>query len=235
MYVEPYGSLYHAIELVIGSKSIILLIPHQSPRLFITLQRFRNVFMKYLIAGLGNMDKAYFGTRHNIGFDVADEVAAHLKVQFSTGPLAHYANGNYKGRKVVLIKPTTYMNLSGKAVKYWMQKENIPLENIFVVLDDLNLPFGKIRIRPNGSDGGHNGLKDIQQNLESMNYARLRVGIGNTFSKGKQIDFVLGKWDATETKLLDKIKSMAADACLSFCFAGLQNTMNTFNAKSVDE
>lgn len=191
--------------------------------------------MKYLIAGLGNMDKDYFGTRHNIGFDVVDEMAAKLQTGFSAGSLAHVAQATYKGRKLILIKPTTYMNLSGKAIKYWMTKENISQDHLFVILDDLNLPYGKIRIRPNGSDGGHNGLKDIQLNLESTQYARLRVGIGNTFSKGKQVDFVLGKWNPDELKLLDKIKSLAAEASLSFCFAGLQNTMNIFNAKSVEE
>ncbi|MBK9109855.1 MAG: aminoacyl-tRNA hydrolase [Saprospiraceae bacterium] len=191
--------------------------------------------MKYLIAGLGNMDKDYFGTRHNIGFDVVDEMATKLQASFSTGSLAHFAQSSYKGRKLILIKPTTYMNLSGKAIKYWMTKENITLDHLFVILDDLNLPYGKIRIRPNGSDGGHNGLKDIQQNLESNQYARLRVGIGNTFSKGKQVDFVLGKWNQDELKHFDKIKTLAAEASLSFCFAGLQNTMNIFNAKSIEE
>ncbi|MBK8954011.1 MAG: aminoacyl-tRNA hydrolase [Saprospiraceae bacterium] len=189
--------------------------------------------MKFLIAGLGNMDKEYLGTRHNIGFDVIDEIAGKLQVTFTTANYAHIAYASYKGRKIVLIKPTTYMNLSGKAIKFWLQKENVKIENLFVVLDDLNLPFGKIRIRPNGSDGGHNGLKDIQENLISSNYARLRVGIGNTFPKGRQVDFVLGKWNAEELKLLNQIKVLAAESCLSFCFAGIQNTMNMFNSRSI--
>lgn len=186
--------------------------------------------MKYLIAGLGNMDSHYFGTRHNIGFEVADRVAERLSADFSVSQLAHCAQANYKSRKLCIIKPTTYMNLSGKAVRYWLKKENIPQENLFVILDDLNLPFGKLRIRPNGSDGGHNGLKDIQQMLGNSQYARLRVGIGNQFAQGKQVDFVLGKWSAEEMNGLPKIVDAAAEAVLSFCFAGLQNTMNRYNA-----
>lgn len=186
--------------------------------------------MKYLIAGLGNMDQAYFGTRHNIGFDVADRLAEKLSVSFSSTTLAHVAQAQYKGRKLMIIKPTTYMNLSGKAVKHWLQKENIPQENLFVILDDLNLPFGKIRIRPNGSDGGHNGLKDIQSCLGNHQYARLRVGIGSQFPQGRQVDFVLGSWTENESKSIPEITETAANAALSFCFAGLQNTMNQFNA-----
>lgn len=189
--------------------------------------------MKYLIAGLGNMEAAYFGTRHNIGFDVADELASRLSVHFSSSSLAHRAEGSYKGRKLIVIKPTTYMNLSGKAVRYWLEKENIPVENLLVILDDLNLAFGAIRIRPSGADGGHNGLKDIQEQLSTNAYARLRVGIGNHFGKGQQVNYVLGHWNDQEKKYLAEIIKLTADAALSFCFAGMQNTANTYNSKKV--
>lgn len=190
--------------------------------------------MKYLIAGLGNMDQHYFGTRHNIGFEVVDEIASSLSINFKSSNLAHCAEGNYRGQKLILIKPTTYMNLSGKSVKYWLQKENIPIENLFVILDDLNLDFGSIRIRAYGTDGGHNGLKDIQDQLMTNKYARLRVGIGNNFSKGKQVDYVLGKWTESEKKYLAQINQLASEAALSFCFAGIQNTMNNFNSKKIE-
>jgi PTH1 family peptidyl-tRNA hydrolase len=180
------------------------------------------------------MDKEYFGTRHNIGFEVADELASRLTVSFKPMTLAHVAEGTYKGKKLIMIKPTTYMNLSGKAVKYWMDKENIPIENILVILDDLNLDFGSIRIRASGADGGHNGLKDIQQQLSTNAYSRLRIGIGNHFGKGQQVDYVLGKWNQQENKWLPEIIKLAGDAALSFCFAGMKNTMNTFNAKKIE-
>lgn len=190
--------------------------------------------MKYLIAGLGNMDKEYFGTRHNIGFEVADDLALRLSAVFKPVSLAHRSEANYKGRKLIIIKPTTYMNLSGKAVKYWMDKENIPIENLLVILDDLNLAFGSIRIRPSGADGGHNGLKDIQEMIATKAYARLRIGIGNDFGKGKQVDYVLGKWNEQENKWLSEIIKLAGDAALSFCFAGMQNTSNTYNSKKIE-
>ncbi len=190
--------------------------------------------MKYLIAGLGNMDKAYFGTRHNIGFDVADQLAARLSVNFESASLVHKAEASYKGKKLFIIKPTTFMNLSGKAVRYWMEKENIPIENLLVILDDFNIDFGSIRVRPSGTDGGHNGLKDIQDQLQSIQYSRLRVGIGNKFGKGQQVEYVLGKWTDHEKKYLPQIIDLASDAALSYCFAGLKNTMNTFNSKSIE-
>ena len=189
--------------------------------------------MKFLIAGLGNMDKEYFGTRHNIGFEVADELASRLSAIFKPLSLAHRAEASYKGRKLIIIKPTTYMNLSGKAVKYWLDKENIPVENLLVILDDLNLAFGSIRIRPSGADGGHNGLKDIQEQLATNVYARLRVGIGNDFGKGQQINYVLGPWNDQEKKWLPEIIKLTGEAALSFCFAGMQNTANTFNSKKI--
>ncbi|HRG67277.1 MAG TPA: aminoacyl-tRNA hydrolase [Saprospiraceae bacterium] len=190
--------------------------------------------MKFLIAGLGNMDPEYFGTRHNIGFEVLDQLAERLGVGFKVSSLAHVAEANYKGKKLILIKPSTYMNLSGKAIKYWLDKEKIELPNCFVILDDLNLDFGSIRIRPEGSDGGHNGLKDIQEKLASNKYPRLRIGIGNQFSKGKQVDYVLGKWTESELRNLTEIIKLSADASLSFCFAGLTNTMNSFNSKKIE-
>lgn len=190
--------------------------------------------MKFLIAGLGNMDPEYFGTRHNIGFEVLDQLAERLGVGFKVSSLAHVAEANYKGKKLILIKPSTYMNLSGKAIKYWLDKEKIELPNCFVILDDLNLDFGSIRIRPEGSDGGHNGLKDIQEKLASNKYPRLRIGIGNQFSKGKQVDYVLGKWTESELRNLTEIIKLSADASLSFCFAGLTNTMNSYNSKKIE-
>ncbi len=188
--------------------------------------------MKYLIAGLGNMDKAYFGTRHNVGFDALDTLAARLNVSFASGTLAHWSQASYKGRTLVLIKPTTYMNLSGKAVRYWLAKEKIEASHLLVILDDLNLEFGKIRIRPQGSDGGHNGLKDIQAQLLSTNYARLRIGIGNEFPKGRQVDYVLGHWSKEQAEALPKILDWSVEAILSFCFQGLGHAMNTYNSKS---
>ncbi|MDQ3141748.1 MAG: aminoacyl-tRNA hydrolase [Bacteroidota bacterium] len=190
--------------------------------------------MKFLIAGLGNMEPDYFNTRHNIGFDVVDKIADELKLNFKSSNLAHISETKYKGRQLLLIKPTTYMNLSGRAVKFWMEKENIPIEQVLIVLDDLNLELGSIRIRPGGADGGHNGLKDITMQLNTHKYARLRLGIGNNFSKGKQVHYVLGKWTTEETKKLNEIVSIASEACLSFCFSGLANTMNNFNSKKVE-
>jgi len=189
--------------------------------------------MKFLIAGLGNMDSEYFGTRHNIGFEVLDHLAARLNAPFKVSSLAHVAEATYKGKKLILIKPSTYMNLSGKALKFWLDKEKIELQNCFVILDDLNLDFGSIRIRSEGADGGHNGLKDIQEKLASNKYPRLRIGIGNQFSKGKQVDYVLGKWTENELKNLAEIIKLSADATLSFCFAGLSNTMNSYNSKKI--
>jgi peptidyl-tRNA hydrolase, PTH1 family len=189
--------------------------------------------MKFLIAGLGNMDPDYMDTRHNIGFEVADAIAKKLELGFKTAQYVHYASGKYKGKTVIIIKPTTYMNLSGKALRYWMQKENIAIENTLTILDDLNLSFGTQRLRPGGSDGGHNGLKNITAELNSNQYARLRIGIGNSFHKGQQVNYVLGKWDNTEKKYLADIIQLATDTSLSFCFSGLGNTMNIYNNKKI--
>ncbi|MBS1645858.1 MAG: aminoacyl-tRNA hydrolase [Bacteroidetes bacterium] len=186
---------------------------------------------KFLIAGLGNIGDEYAETRHNIGFKIVDELALQAGTLFRNDRLASVAEIKYKGRQLILIKPTTYMNLSGKAINYWLQTEKITIENLLVLVDELAFPFGQIKIHPKGSDGGHNGLKDIQATLNTQQYARLRFGISNAFSKGKQVDYVLGKWTDEERKTLDARIQLAADAVKSFSFAGLPLTMNTYNTK----
>jgi PTH1 family peptidyl-tRNA hydrolase len=190
---------------------------------------FEEESMKYLIAGLGNIGSDYKGTRHNIGFDIVDSIAEKASVSFTNKSLADVAEVKHKGRNLVLIKPTTYMNRSGKAVNYWMDKYKIPKDKVLIVLDDLNLDFGTLRLRGKGSDGGHNGLKDIDIHLHGNNYARLRVGIGNKFHKGQQVDFVLGKWDSDEKEHLNKVIKTSADAANSFAAIGLKFTMEKFN------
>ncbi len=187
--------------------------------------------MKYLIAGLGNIGSEYENTRHNIGFKVLDALAGASNTVFNSGRYANVCEIRHKGRTFVLIKPTTFMNLSGNAVRYWLQEEKIPLENLLVVTDDLALPFGKIRIRPKGSDGGHNGLKHIQQILNSDQYARLRFGISSTFTKGQQVDYVLGEWGKDELLTLHERIDVASKAVVSFGLAGLARTMSDFNPK----
>jgi len=187
--------------------------------------------MKYLIVGLGNIGPDYEETRHNVGFKVVDELAQEFEASFKLDKLALRTEFKLKGRQIVVIKPTTYMNLSGKSLKYWSTIEKIPVENILVVVDDLALPFGTIRIKSKGSDGGHNGLKDIQLELQSTQYARLRFGIGNAFYSGQQIKYVLGKWDKDEAAELPLRLAKAADAIKSFCTIGLAHTMNNFNNK----
>lgn len=187
--------------------------------------------MKYLVAGLGNIGAEYANTRHNIGFKIADKIANDEKASFQLDKQAFVTQVSFKGRTIILIKPTTYMNLSGKAVAYWMQKEKIAPENVLIVLDDLALPFGTIRMKSKGSDGGHNGLKSIQECLGHQNYARIKFGIGNNFHKGKQVDYVLGEWDADELKTLDERIAMAAEMVKSFTFVGMEKTMNLFNNK----
>mgnify|MGYP000633911109 CR=1 FL=1 len=186
---------------------------------------------KFLIVGLGNIGEKYLNTRHNIGFKVLDEVAEEHKVSFETEKLGDVANFRFKGRTFILLKPSTFMNLSGKAVKYWMEKEKIAIENILVVTDDLNIDFGTIRIKGKGSDGGHNGLKDIQEKLNTNKYPRFRFGVGGNYSKGRQVDFVLGEWNKEETSLLVERLPTSAKIITSFGTAGLANTMNTFNGK----
>ncbi|MGC4128830.1 MAG: aminoacyl-tRNA hydrolase [Bergeyella sp.] len=187
--------------------------------------------MKYLIIGLGNKGGEYAETRHNVGFKVADKISETLEVPFKTANFGWIADGKYKGRRVFVLKPDTYMNLSGKAVKFWMQKENIPLENVLIITDDLALPFGTLRLKGKGSDAGHNGLKSIQHELQTQNYARLRFGISADFSEGKQVDYVLGTWNDEEKEKLPERIGKFSDAALSFVFAGLQNTMAAFNGK----
>lgn len=187
--------------------------------------------MKYLIAGLGNIGREYEHTRHNIGFDVLSQWAHDAGATFSLQRLAAVAQTSYKGRQIILIQPTTYMNLSGKAVKYWMNELKIPAENLLVIIDDLALPFGSLRLRGKGSDGGHNGLKSIDFELQSNQYARLRFGIGSDFPKGRQVDYVLGKWNKEQAEALPERIQTAVDICQSFCTAGLANTMSAYNNK----
>lgn len=187
--------------------------------------------MKYLIVGLGNKGAEYENTRHNIGFKVADKIAETLEVPFNSTNFGWMANGKYKGRRVFVLKPDTYMNLSGNAVRFWMQKENIPLENVLIVTDDLALPYGTLRLKGKGSDAGHNGLKNINEMLATQNYARLRFGISADFSEGKQIDYVLGTWNEEENKTLVERIEKFTKASLSFVFAGINNTMSAFNGK----
>lgn len=187
--------------------------------------------MKYLIVGLGNIGAKYDGTRHNIGFDVVDHLAERKAADWSTENLGQVATIKHRGRTFILLKPSTYMNLSGKAVRYWLQKEKIEKSNLLVILDDLNLPFGKQRLRGKGNDGGHNGLKDIDRVTGGNNYARLRFGIGNEFAKGKQVNFVLGEWSSEEQEQLSELINYAAETALSFGAIGLNYTMNQFNRK----
>lgn len=186
---------------------------------------------KFLIVGLGNIGAEYVNTRHNIGFKVLDFLARKESLDFQTVKLGSLAEYKFKGRTFLLLKPNTYMNLSGKAVQYWMEKENIPLENIFVITDDLNLSFGTIRIKPKGSDGGHNGLKNINLVLNTNQYTRFRFGISDEFKKGKQIDYVLGEWNDTEKEALTERLETASEIIKSFGTAGLENTMTSFNGK----
>ena len=187
--------------------------------------------MKYLIVGLGNIGEEYRNTRHNIGFIVLDALAKASNIVFADGRYGATANLSIKGRQLVLLKPSTYMNLSGNAVRYWMQKENIALENVLVVVDDLALPFGSLRLKGKGSDAGHNGLKHIAATLGTQDYARLRFGIGNDFPRGHQIDFVLGQFSEDDLKIMDERVSIACDIIKSFCLAGISITMNQYNKK----
>lgn len=186
---------------------------------------------KFLIVGLGNIGAEYVNTRHNIGFKVLDYLARKEGLDFQTVKLGSLAEYKFKGRTFLLLKPNTYMNLSGKAVQYWMEKENIPIENIFVITDDLNLSFGTIRIKPKGSDGGHNGLKNINLVLNTNQYTRFRFGISDEFKKGRQVDYVLGEWNAAEKEALPERLETASEIIKSFGTAGLENTMTTYNGK----
>ncbi|WP_395046449.1 aminoacyl-tRNA hydrolase [Flavobacterium sp.] len=186
---------------------------------------------KFLIVGLGNIGAEYANTRHNIGFKVLDFLARRESLDFQTVKLGSLAEYKLKGRTLLLLKPNTYMNLSGKAVQYWMEKEKIEKDNVLIITDDLNLSFGTIRIKPKGSDGGHNGLKSIQQILNTSEYPRFRFGISDEFKKGKQVDYVLGEWDETEKEKLPERLEIAVEAVKALALAGLENTMTTYNGK----
>ena len=187
--------------------------------------------MKYLIVGLGNPGLEYEETRHNIGFKVVDALAKELGDSFTLNKAAFRAEVKLKGRTLVLIKPITYMNLSGKAVNYWLQTEKVAFENLLVITDDIALPFGKLRMKGKGSDGGHNGLKDIQKTLKTQEYARLRFGVGSDFSKGRQADYVLGKWSKEENLGLPARIDVATEFIKSFATIGLDLTMTNWNGK----
>ena len=188
--------------------------------------------MKSLIVGLGNIGREYENTRHNIGFTVLDAFAKASNTVFSDRRYGYVAEVSMRGHKLVLLKPSTYMNLSGNAVRYWMQAEKIPLENVLVIVDDIALPLGSLRLKGQGSDGGHNGLKHIAATLGTTSYARLRFGVGNDFGKGRQVQFVLGTFDATyEQPIIDEQVPVAVEIIKSFCHIGLARTMNVYNQK----
>ena len=188
--------------------------------------------MKYLIVGLGNMGADYDGTRHNVGFEIVDALAKEFDVKFKGDSLGDLCEFRHKGRTFILLKPSTYVNLSGKSVRYWLQKKKVKKENLLIVVDDKNLPFGTQRLRTKGSDGGHNGLKNIDQLLGGNNYARLRIGIGSEFHKGQQVNFVLGKWTSEEAEKLEDIIKQAKQTIKSFATIGAGRTMTLFNKKS---
>lgn len=187
--------------------------------------------MKYLIVGLGNIGIKYENTRHNIGFKILDAYTKASNIFFEEKRYGAVAEGKHKGRTIVFLKPNTYMNLSGKAVNYWLQKEKIPVENLLVIVDDLAIPFGTIRLKSKGGDGGHNGLNNINAILGHQNYARLRFGIGNEFGRGQQVDYVLGEWDSEELKRLPERFQLTSDLINSFVSIGIERTMNFFNNK----
>jgi len=187
--------------------------------------------MKYLIVGLGNIGNEYQNTRHNIGFTILDAFAKASNVFFTENRYGSTCTVKLKGRTLILLKPSTFMNLSGNALRYWMTKEKIEIENVLVVVDDIALPFGTLRLKPKGSDAGHNGLKNIQDLLGHNNYARLRFGIGSDFPKGRQVEYVLGKWTAEQETALEERTVKASEIIQSFCLAGLELTMTQFNGK----
>lgn len=187
--------------------------------------------MKYLIVGLGNIGAEYAGTRHNIGFDVLDALAGASNAVFTTARYGDIAEVKYKGRTLVLLKPSTYMNLSGKAVRYWLEAAKVDRERLLVVSDDIALPFGTLRLRPKGSAGGHNGLKNIAELLGTEEFARMRFGVGGDFPRGHQVDYVLGEWTAEEREALPERLKIFGDAIKSFAAVGTAMTMNCFNKK----
>ena len=194
-----------------------------------TLLEEADTMKKFLVVGLGNIGDEYANTRHNIGFKILDETAKAEGLTFETQKLGDVTTLKVKGRSILLLKPSTYMNRSGKAIKYWMEKEKIPLENLLVITDDINLPFGTIRVKTKGSDGGHNGLKDTQTSLETTNYNRFRFGVGADFGQGKQVDYVLGEWNEDEQKALPERFTKATESIKSFVLSGINRTMNQYN------
>ncbi|MDE5550363.1 MAG: aminoacyl-tRNA hydrolase [Bacteroidaceae bacterium] len=187
--------------------------------------------MKYLIVGLGNIGDEYVGTRHNIGFRTLDAFAKKQGAEWADKRYGAIAKTRVKNAELTLLKPSTYMNLSGQAVRYWAQQEKIPVENILVIVDDLSLPVGKIRLRGNGSAGGHNGLKNIESCMMTQNYARIKFGIGNDFPKGAQVDFVLGQFSDEDNKIIEEKLEYVGEAIKSFCLQGLDRTMNQYNKR----
>ena len=192
-------------------------------------QKVEEMSKKYLIVGLGNTGADYVNTRHNIGFKALNHFANTHNIEFENRKLGALANYKLKGRTFLLLKPNTFMNLSGKAIKYWLEKEKIPMANLLVVTDDLNLSFGTLRLKTKGSDGGHNGLKDIQDKLNTTQYSRLRFVISDEFSKGRQVDYVLGAWSDEETSKLDERLNRVSQSLISFGMSGINETMNQFN------
>jgi len=184
---------------------------------------------KFLIAGLGNIGAEYAGTRHNIGFDVANVFVHKHGGGFIQERYAGLSRLKIKGKSVICIVPSTYMNLSGKAVKYWLDREQVPLSNLLIVVDEIALPLSKLRLRPSGSDAGHNGLKSVQESLNTIDYPRLRFGVGNNFPKGMQVEFVLGKWFESEIPLVKLKIEKSVELIESFIFAGIEETMNLYN------
>ncbi|WP_339626890.1 aminoacyl-tRNA hydrolase [uncultured Maribacter sp.] len=193
------------------------------------IQEEKDPMKKFLIVGLGNIGDEYTETRHNIGFKILDEVAQANDFTFETAKLGDIGSYKIKGRTVICLKPSTYMNRSGKALKYWMDKENIPQSNVLVITDDINLPFGTIRIKTKGSNGGHNGLKDIELFLQTITYNRYRFGVGADFGKGRQVEYVLGQWDDEEKALLPERLKKSTEIINSFVLAGIARTMNQYN------
>lgn len=187
--------------------------------------------MNYLVVGLGNIGAEYASTRHNMGFMVLDAWAQASNIVFQSGRYGSMGHYSFKGRKFHLLKPSTYMNLSGNAVRYWMRELNIPQEHLLVICDDLNLPFGTIRMRKKGSDGGHNGLKNIQDLIGTQDYARIRIGIGNEFAKGQQVDYVIGELSQEEREMIDEISKKVISGIIDFSTIGPERAMNNLNAK----
>ena len=189
---------------------------------------------KYLIVGLGNAEQQYAGTRHNYGFEVANAVAKAFKAEFKSDRLAYVARASFKGRELVIIMPTTYMNLSGKAVKYWLAEENVAVDHCLVIYDDIDLPLGIFKLKPKGGGGTHNGIGDIIETLERTDIPRMRCGIGKNYAQGYQVDYVLGRFSSEELKLVEPCIERAVSAVKSFVTVGMQLTMNQFNTKETE-